>query len=50
VFKPRDIKVPSAQGMSHVAWSCDGRKLVAVGIDKMARVWQPDKSVRDNLL
>jgi THO complex subunit 3 len=32
--------------MSHVAWSCDGKKLAAVGMDKTARVWQPDKSVR----
>ena len=32
--------------MTHVAWSCDGRKLGAVGIDKVARVWQPEKSVR----
>ena len=31
--------------MSHVAWSCDGRKLAAVGIDKIVRVWQPEKSV-----
>lgn len=31
--------------MSHVAWSCDGRKLAAVGIDKIVRVWQPEKSM-----
>jgi THO complex subunit 3 len=31
--------------MSHVAWSCDGKKLAAVGIDKIVRVWQPEKSV-----
>ena len=31
--------------MNHVAWSCDGKKLAAVGIDKLTRVWHPDKSV-----
>ena len=31
--------------MSHVAWSCDGKKLAAAGIDKIVRVWQPEKSV-----
>jgi THO complex subunit 3 len=31
--------------MSHVAWSCDGKKLAAVGIDKIVRVWQPEKTV-----
>jgi THO complex subunit 3 len=39
--------------MSHVAWSCDGRKLAAVGIDKIVRVWQPEKTVsfpHDSLL
>lgn len=35
----------TAQAMNHVAWSCDGKKLAAVGIDKVVRVWQPDKSV-----
>ena len=31
--------------MTHVAWSCDGKKLAAVGIDKITRVWSPEKSV-----
>jgi len=31
--------------MSHVAWSCDGKKLAAVGIDKLTRVWNPEKSM-----
>ncbi len=31
--------------MNHIAWSCDGKKLGAVGIDKIGRVWQPEKSV-----
>ena len=44
-FKPRDIRIPSQQTMSHVAWNCDGRRLAAVGIDKVVRVWQPEKSV-----
>ncbi|RDX53847.1 WD40 repeat-like protein [Lentinus brumalis] len=44
-FRPRDIRFPSQQSMTHVAWSCDGRKLGAVGIDKVARVWQPEKSM-----
>ncbi|KAL0950255.1 hypothetical protein HGRIS_010238 [Hohenbuehelia grisea] len=34
-----------AQPMTHVAWSCDGKKLAAVGIDKATRVWNPDKSM-----
>jgi len=29
--------------MTHVAWSCDGKKLAAVGIDKVTRVWPPEK-------
>lgn len=44
-FRPRDIKISSPHAMSHVAWSCDGKKLAAVGIDKITRVWQPEKSV-----
>lgn len=32
--------------MTHIAWSCDGKKLAAVGIDKIARVWNPEKGVR----
>lgn len=36
--------------MTHVAWSCDGKKLAAVGIDKTTRVWVPEKSVRLVLL
>lgn len=32
--------------MTHVAWNCDGKKLAAVGIDKVTRVWMPEKSVR----
>ena len=32
--------------MNHVAWNCDGKKLAAVGIDKITRVWTPEKSVR----
>ncbi|TFY82700.1 hypothetical protein EWM64_g1313, partial [Hericium alpestre] len=31
--------------MTHVAWSCDGKKLAAVGIDRIVRVWQPEKSM-----
>jgi len=31
--------------MQHVAWSCDGRRLAAVGMDKTPRVWVPEKSV-----
>jgi len=31
--------------MTHVAWSCDGKKLAAVGMDKITRVWNPEKSV-----
>ncbi len=35
--------------MNHVAWSCDGKKIAAVGIDKITRVWQPEKGVREVL-
>lgn len=45
-FKPRDIRIPSPQAMNHISWSCDGRRLGAVGIDKVIRVWWPEKSVR----
>jgi hypothetical protein len=41
--------MPSPQAMTHVAWSCDGKKLAAVGIDKVTRVWSPEKSVRHEL-
>ncbi|KAK2466016.1 hypothetical protein APHAL10511_001657 [Amanita phalloides] len=44
-FKPRDYRLPSQQAMTHVAWSCDGKKLSAVGIDKITRVWLPEKSM-----
>ncbi|KAI0722697.1 WD40 repeat-like protein [Earliella scabrosa] len=44
-FRPRDIRFSSQQAMNHIAWSCDGKKLGAVGIDKIARVWQPEKSM-----
>ncbi|KAF8639886.1 hypothetical protein AX17_001139 [Amanita inopinata Kibby_2008] len=44
-FKPRDYRLPSQQTMTHVAWNCDGKKLSAVGIDKITRVWTPEKSM-----
>ncbi|TFK63553.1 WD40 repeat-like protein [Pluteus cervinus] len=44
-FKPRDYRITSSQAMTHVAWSCDGRKLAAVGIDKVTRIWSPEKSM-----
>ena len=31
--------------MTHVAWSCDGKRLAAVGIDKATRLWAPEISV-----
>lgn len=37
--------MPSPQAMTHAAWSCDGKKLAAVGIDKVTRVWSPEKSM-----
>ncbi|KAH8998795.1 WD40-repeat-containing domain protein, partial [Lactarius hatsudake] len=30
---------------THVAWSCEGKKLAAVGIDRMVRVFHPEKCV-----
>ncbi|KAL6309854.1 WD40-repeat-containing domain protein [Sparassis latifolia] len=44
-FRPRDIRIPSPQSMNHIAWSCDGKRLGAVGIDKVVRVWWPEKSM-----
>ena len=44
------MRIPSTQGMTHVAWSCDGKKLAAVGIDKNVRIWQPEKSVSVQLV
>ncbi|KAF8138926.1 WD40-repeat-containing domain protein [Boletus edulis] len=43
--KPRDLRIPSPQAMTHVAWSCDGKRLAAVGIDKITRVWAPETSM-----
>lgn len=45
-FRPREHKIATSHPLSHVAWSCDGKKLAAVGTDKTTRVWTPEKSVR----
>ncbi|KAK7054112.1 WD40-repeat-containing domain protein [Favolaschia claudopus] len=44
-FKPRDYRYHSQQAMTHVAWSCDGKRLAAVGIDKVTRIWVPEKGM-----
>ncbi|KAI0796976.1 WD40-repeat-containing domain protein [Abortiporus biennis] len=44
-FRPRDIRISSNLAMNHIAWNCDGNRLGAVGIDKVARLWWPDKSM-----
>ncbi|KAI0832675.1 WD40 repeat-like protein [Trametes gibbosa] len=45
-FRPREMRFPSThQGMNHIAWSCDGKKVGAVGIDRIVRVWNPEKSL-----
>ncbi|KAH9988415.1 WD40-repeat-containing domain protein [Russula vinacea] len=44
-FRPRDVRITSTQAITHIAWSCDGKKLAAVGIDRMVRVFQPEKSM-----
>ncbi|KAK7695381.1 hypothetical protein QCA50_000016 [Cerrena zonata] len=44
-FRPRDTRIVSTQAMNHVAWNCDGQRLAAVGIDKLVRVWSPEKSM-----
>lgn len=44
--KPRDLRIPSPQAITHVAWSCDGKRLGGVGIDKITRIWTPETSVR----
>ncbi|KAI6152368.1 WD40-repeat-containing domain protein [Pisolithus tinctorius] len=43
--KPRDLRIPSPQAITHVAWSCDGKRLAAVGIDKITRLWTPETSM-----
>lgn len=35
--------------MTHIAWSCDGKRVAAVGHDKMARVWNSDKPLEPRL-
>ncbi|KAH9036036.1 WD40-repeat-containing domain protein [Lactarius deliciosus] len=44
-FRPRDVRITSTQAITHVAWSCEGKKLAAVGIDRMVRVFHPEKSM-----
>ncbi|KAF7290897.1 WD-REPEATS-REGION domain-containing protein [Mycena chlorophos] len=44
-FKPRDYRYHSQQAITHVAWSCDGKRLAGVGIDKLTRVWVPEKGM-----
>ncbi|KAF6762005.1 WD40-repeat-containing domain protein [Ephemerocybe angulata] len=44
-LKPRDYRMPGQQSFSHIAWNCDGKKLAAVGVDKITRIWNPDKSI-----
>ena len=36
--------------MTHVAWSCDGKRLAAVGVDKVTRLWAPETSVSLHML
>jgi hypothetical protein len=45
VFELRDIRITSPQSMTHVAWSRDGKKLGAVGIDRITTIFSPGKSV-----
>ncbi|KAJ3505953.1 hypothetical protein NMY22_g17404 [Coprinellus aureogranulatus] len=44
-LKPRDYRLPGSQAYTHVAWSCDGKRLAAVGVEKTTRIWNPDKSI-----
>ena len=44
--KPRDIRIHSEQAMTRLAWSCGGRHLAAIGVDKVNRSCAPETSVR----
>ncbi|KIY71532.1 WD40 repeat-like protein [Cylindrobasidium torrendii FP15055 ss-10] len=44
-FRPRDYRLPGSSAASHVAWSCDGKKLAAVGNDRTTRVWHAEKPI-----
>ncbi|KAH9017948.1 hypothetical protein EDB85DRAFT_1874170, partial [Lactarius pseudohatsudake] len=47
---PRDICIMSTQVITHIVWSCEGKKLAAVGIDGMMPVWPVGVSPRKSMM
>ena len=44
-FHAREVKPTLSHPVTHVAWSCDGRRLASVGSEKAVRLWSPEKNV-----
>ncbi|KAH6919358.1 WD40-repeat-containing domain protein [Coprinopsis sp. MPI-PUGE-AT-0042] len=45
IFESNHYRYSSSHPVKHVAWSCDGRKLGAVGMDHATRFWDPEQPV-----
>lgn len=40
-FRPKN----NHSAVQSVAWSCDGRRLATCGIERVVRLWSPEKNV-----